>query len=250
MKTFIKSALLVLIIGNIGAADIESYQFIDYLRAISVPSKPLLFEDGVIFTASSSYHRVGISFAHEGYGKVHWFKRLVVPGDPAELIKTAKNPKKIDPNIDSGILFHFEAIPGNLKNLDYRMIIDGLWTTDPLNPTTVQGPAGVLESRVPLPSVTGPEKAKALADAPGTYRFSFRAAPDEIVSVGGSFNNWDPFMYELREISPGFYALSLPLPPGRFQYAFYYRGEIIPDPANPRSLYSREGRIVSEALVP
>jgi hypothetical protein len=246
MKALLMSALLIIIIGNIGAVDIESYQFIDYLRAVSAPGKPVIFENGVVFTAPSSFQRVGISFAHENYGKVHWFRRLMVPRDPAELAEADRNRRNIDPNIDSGIMFHMEIIPPNLSNMDYRLVIDGLWTADPLNPMTVRGPTGILESRVPLPVSSG-RLHTALETPPGSYRFNFRASPGEIVTVGGSFNNWDPFMYELREISPGFYTTSIPLPPGTYQYVFFHRGERIPDPANPRRLYSRDGRIVSEA---
>jgi hypothetical protein len=43
--------------------------------------------------------------------------------------------------------------------------------------------------------------------------------------------------------------LTLPLPPGSFQYLFFHRGEQITDPENPRRLYSREGRVVSEGQV-
>ena len=246
MKTFLTTALLIFIIGNIGAVDIESYQFIDYLRTISTPGKPEIYEDGVIFTASSSHQRVGISFAHEGYSKVHWFMRLMVPRDSAELAKAAKNRKYTDPNEDSGIMFHLQPIPAELKNMDYRLIIDGLWTVDPLNPLSVTGPSGIVESRVSLPVKP---KNTAIVQTPGTYCFSYRAPPGETVTVGGSFNNWDPFMYELRETSPGFYTLTLPLPPGSFQYVFFHRGEGIPDPTNARRLYTRDGRVASEASV-
>jgi len=240
--------LLIFIIGNIGAVDIESYQFIDYLRAIPAPGGPEIYEDSVVFTAPSSYHRVGISFAHEGYAKVYWFKQLMIPRDREELAAAGKNLKNMDPNKDSGIMFYVETIPGNIKNMDYRMIIDGLWTTDPLNPLTVTGPTGVAESRVPLPE--RPKNAPPSETQPGTYRFSFQGPPGETITVGGSFNNWDPFMYFLRETSPGFYTLTLSLPPGRFQYVFFYRGEQIPDRANAGSLYTREGRVISEAIVP
>ena len=245
MKAFITAVLLTLIIGNIGAVDIESYQFIDYLRAISAPGKPEIYENGVVFTAPSTFQRVGISFAHEGYAKVHWFRQLMIPGDTAELTAAGKNRKNIDLNKDSGIMFHVESIPAGIKNMDYRLIINGLWMTDPLNPLTVTGSSGVVESRIPLPlkNITS----SALGAPPGTYRFNYMAQPGEIITVGGSFNNWDPFMYELREASPGYYTLTLPLPQGSFQYIFFHRGEGIPDPANTRRLYTRDGRIISEA---
>jgi hypothetical protein len=246
MKKFITAALLILIIGNIEAVDIDSYQFIDHLRLLKGPGKPEIYEDAVLFTASSSLQRVGISFAHESYAIVHWFKRLLVPKDPAEFIVGGKYRKNIEPNQDSGITFHLEPIPENLKNMDYRMVIDGLWTADPLNSLRVTGPTGVVESRIALP-----ERSTSLpaAASPGIYRFNYSGPPGETVNVGGSFNNWDPFMYELKEISGGFYSLALPLPPGVFQYLFFHRGQPVPDPANPRKLYTRDGRIVSEATV-
>ena len=252
MKTFLTTALLILFIGNIGAVDIESYQFIDFMRAISAPVKPEIYEDGVVFTASSLYQRIGISFAHEGYARVHWFRRFLVPRDQSELFADGKFQKNIDPNLDSGIMFHVEAIPHNLKNMDYRMIIDGLWTTDPANPLSVTGSLGISESRVPLTGSSAAAYQKKLsrtAMAPGTYSFSYEAPAGETVAVCGSFNNWDPFMYELKETRPGFYFLTLPLPPGIYQYAFYHRGERIPDPANASARYSRDGRVVSEAVV-
>ena len=246
MKAFIITALLIFIIGNIVAVDIESYQFIDHLRLITRPGKPEIFQDGVLFTASSSLQRVGISFAHENYAKVHWFQRLMVPKDPADLLVNGKVSNKIDPYEDSGIMFHIEPISADMENMDYRLIIDGLWTTDPTNPIRVSGPSGVVESRFPLPE----RHMTALAPAvPGVYTFSYHAPSGETITVGGSFNNWDPFMYELRETSRGFYTLSLPFPPGTFQYAFFYKGEQIPDPTNTRKLYTRAGRIVSEATV-
>ena len=246
MKAIIAATLLIFIIGNIWAVDIESYQFIDYLRSLSKPEKPQIFEDGVLFTAPSSHRRVGISFAHEGYAKVYWFRQLLVPRDRAELYVNGKLQRKMNPNIDSGIMFHVETIPSNVKNLDYRMIIDGLWTTDPLNPLSVTGPSGIIESRFPLPEKPKPHFE---ATPSGFYRFIYRAQPKETITVAGSFNNWDPFMYELREISSGLYTITLPLPPGSFQYVFFHRGEQVQDPDNPRRMYTKEGRIVSEGIV-
>ena len=211
------------------------------------PEGPSVFENGVVFTASSSHQRVGISFAHEGFAKVHWFQQLMVPRDHAELVTEGgrRSRRTVDPYMDSGIMFHVERIPPGIRYLDYRLVIGGLWTVDPLNPVTVTSPAGIALSRLRLPA----EAQVAAAMPPGIFQFNFRAAPGETVTVAGSFNNWDPFMYELREVSPGFYTLSLPLAPGRFQYVFFHRGEPIPDPSNARRLYSRDGRVVSEAFV-
>ena len=116
MKAVITAVLLILIIGNIWPVDIDSNQFIDHLRTIARPGTPEIFEDAVLFTAPSSFRRVGISFAHEGYAKVHWFRRFMIPRDRAELFEAGKIRKGVDPNRDSGIMFYVESIPAGIKN--------------------------------------------------------------------------------------------------------------------------------------
>jgi hypothetical protein len=147
MKSITAALLLILTIGTIGAADLGSYQFIDHLLSLPGPGAPEIFEDSVIFTAPSSYRRVGIAFAFEGYAKVYWFRQLLIPRDPAEIAAEGKK-KNVELNRDSGILFHVQAFPEGMRNLDYRMIIDGLWTLDPLNPRSVTGPSGLTQSRI------------------------------------------------------------------------------------------------------
>jgi len=245
MKAFKTAVLLIFIIGNIGAVDTDSHLFIDYLRALGRPGAPQVFGNSVVFTAPSSFSRVGIAFAHENYTRVHWFSHLLVPRDVADLYVDGRLQRDIDENIDSGILFYAIEMPENLTHIDYRLVMGGLWTTDPLNPVTVTGPSGVTISRVSLPPLPRREP----SPAPGTYRFSFNAPPGESVTVGGDFNNWDPFMYQLRETSAGHYTLTLRMPPGTFQYVFYHRGLAIPNPANPNQAYSRDGRHVSVGVV-
>jgi hypothetical protein len=246
MKTILAAALLTLIIGNIGAVDTESYQFIDYLLGLPGAGAPALYEDGVIFTAPSSLQRVGISFAHEGFAKVYWFQKLMIPQDPA-LIKNPKKQNSADLYRDSGILFYVYTLPENMKYLEYRLIIDGLWTTDPLNPLHRMNPSGLAFSMVLIPEV---QKVPSTFDAPpGSLNFFYNAPSGEIITVGGSFNGWDPFMYELRETSPGTYSLTLPLPPGIYYYVFFHRGQRLVDPHNKHKVYTKDRKIASEAVV-
>ncbi|MDR0447547.1 MAG: glycogen-binding domain-containing protein, partial [Treponema sp.] len=83
----------------------------------------------------------------------------------------------------------------------------------------------------------------------GTLTFTYYAPSGETVTVAGSFNRWDPFMYQLKETSPGRYTLSLPLPPGTYQYTFFHRGERRLDPNNSRRVYTRDGKAANEAVV-
>ena len=239
--------LLMVIIGSMGAADTDSFQYIDYLLGMRGPEKPRIVDDNVIFTASSSYRRVGIAFAHEGFGKIYWFKRLMAANDDAG--PWVKNKPPADLYRDSGKLFYIYQIPEDIKgNLEYRLVIDGLWVKDPLNPDSRVDPAsGITRSVVFISGVRrtdspnrGPE---------GTLTFTYYAPPGETVTVAGSFNRWDPFMYELKETGPGRYTLSLPLPPGTYQYVFFHRGERRLDPNNPVRVYTREGKAANEAAV-
>jgi hypothetical protein len=248
--------LLGLIIGTIGAVDTESYQFIGHLLSLKKPGAPEVYEDAVIFTAPSAYRRVGIAFAGEGFSKVYWFRKLMVPVDayPPQDPAQASDPprrKASDPSTvfaDSGILFHVYTIPENVREVEYRLIIDGLWTTDPLNPLQKTDPgSGIDRSVVPLPEI--PRRPSTFNGPPGSLSFTYAAPPGERITVAGTFNRWDPFMYELQETGPGIYTLILPLPPGVYHYVFFHRGERILDPHNPNRVYTRDGKTASEAAV-
>jgi len=243
MKRIITAMLLILCIGIMGALDLESYEFMDYLLSLNGPQAPVIFQDAVIFTASSSFRRVGISFAHDSFSKVHWLQRLLIHRDSAET--AAENRRNADPYRDSGILFHVEIIPEGIENMDYRMVIDGLWTVDPLNSHNITGAGGIQNSRVMLPVNKRPPS----SPPPGTFRFMFNAPPGERITIGGSFNNWDPFMYEMRETGTGIYALTLDLPPGIYEYVFFYRGERFTDPNNPNRVYTKDGKTASQAII-
>lgn len=247
MKKTTVMMFLLAIIGRMGALDTESYQFIDRLLRLERPGQPELIGDGVLFTAPSVHRKVGIAFAYEGFSKVYWFKNLmVIRNDISSEEWAAKKPPEI--YHDSGILFYAHTAPEGLKELEYRLIIDGLWTTDPLNPSRrLDTVSGMLRSVVALPRPSaGQEIAETSWDG---ARFRFQAPPGETITVAGNFNGWDPFMYEMREISPGSYSLVLPLPPGTYRYVFFHQGKRFTDPQNPRRAYTGDGAPVSEIVV-
>ena len=216
-----------------GALDVESIRFTDRLLAISEPSAPDVFDGAVIFTASAKQRRVGIAFAHEGFGKVHWFKKLASPNALAR---------------QDGILLYVYEFPGNLKELEYRLVVDGLWTPDPWNPPArMDGRTGLSYSVVSLPP--SPVHPLIAEIDEGSVHFYYETDPGESVTVAGTFNSWDPFMYELREEVPGKYAIDLPLPAGTHRYAFFHRGERVLDPRNSRKVYTKDGKTASEVIV-
>ena len=238
--------LLIMSIGNINGIDTESYHFVEHLLRMGGPQGPQIFEDGVIFTAPSSYRRVGVAFAHEGFAKVHWFRKLVMPEDNMTALERGKKEKE-PTYLDSGIQFHAYTVPPELKELEYRMIIDGLWTIDPENPVCRVDAAGLAHSILSIPPG---KKTPSTFDAPsGSLFFRYTGASGEVITVAGSFNGWDPFMYELKERTAGEYALVLPLPPGTYYYVFFHRGQRILDPNNHNRAYTRDGKIASKAVI-
>ena len=250
MKIIKKGILLLTLLAGIAgflfASDAElSYELNDYLLGLSGPGAPEILQDMVIFTAPSSLRRVGIAFAGEDFSRVHWFRQLLVRGDIQDIPSGTRNPS---PYRDSGIVFYIYPIPEGTTTIDYRLVIDGLWTTDPANPhTRWDAITGLSLSTIAIPHrerVHHP-----LNGPPGSLSFTFRGPPGETVSVGGSFNGWDPFMYILKEGPPGNYTIDIPLPPGRYQYVFFHRGQRFLDPYNASRSYSRDGSAASEIII-
>ena len=224
---------------------VESYQLVDHLLSLSGPGAPEILDDLVIFTASSDLRRVGVAFADEGFSKVHWFRQLLVSRDPKEIPLSERNP---NPYKNSGISFHVHKIPEGTGEIAYRLIINGLWTIDPANPNSrrdsVSGLSWSILSIPPRKTIPHP-----LNGPPGSLNFVFNGPPNETVSVAGSFNGWDPFMYELKEGPAGTYTINIPLPPGRYQYVFFHKGQRRLDPHNANRVYAKDGSAASEIII-
>jgi hypothetical protein len=248
MKTIFTFAFLTIIAVFPLAAEWETYELIDRLLTIKEPCAPVVHEDLVIFTAPSSLRRVGIAFAHENFANIYWFKQLLVSQD--RLAPVFLPGQKIpDPYKDSGILFHVFKVPDDLLEVEYRLVVNGLWTVDPLNFLFKKDPvSGLIFSTVSVPP--RPFKPNPLKGLPGGLTFMFNATEGETVTVAGDFNGWDPFMYELKEYPAGVYSLTLVLPPGKHQYVFFHRGRRFADPNNPNRVYAKDGSAASVIVVP
>ena len=193
---------------------------------------PRVVEGELVLSASGPYRSVAVAFEHEGFAQLHPYERN-----------------------RQGVFVFAYPVPLKWKSeiLEYRVIIDGVWTVDPADPDRRSDAATGLElsvARVPYLSDLRLGLYKILGDDGNTAQFLFRGASGESVTVCGDFDNWDPFIHEMSETSPGIYRLDLPLPKGRHYYAFVYRGEELPDPLNPEKAANREGKIVSVLTVP
>jgi hypothetical protein len=247
MKTIGMFVIFMVIASFSWPADWETYEVVNRLLTIHEPGAPVVLENTVIFTADSSLRRVGVAFAHENFANTYWFQRIVISQDFLDPI-ILPGQKIASPYKDSGIQFYVYQFPDNLKELEYRLVINGLWITDPSNPQTRRDAvSGLTMSVLTLP--VRPVNYSPV-NTPAGLKFSFKGPPGETVTVAGNFNSWDPFMYELKESPAGIYSIAIPLPPGVYQYIFFHRGQRYTDPYNARRVYSRDGTPASEIVIP
>jgi hypothetical protein len=209
---------------------IESLPLHLKLAGLKAGKPPEAFQGELVLSVSGPYRAVAAAFAHEGFAKLHAYERN------AQGVFVLAYPIPLKWNDD----------------LEYRVIIDGVWTVDPANPERRSDPATGVElsvAHVPYISDLHLGVYHLLGDDGRTARFLFRGESGEAVTVCGDFDNWDPFIHEMAETSPGVYQLDLPLPPGRHYYTYVYRGEEVQDPLNSDKAASRDGKLVSVLVV-
>jgi len=233
---------------SLSAEDWETYGIVDKLISLPGPGAPFIYDNYLIFTAPSNLRRIGVAFAHENFSSIYWYRQLLIPQDPLGA-PILPGEKTVRPFKDSGIQFHVYRIPENIKELEYRLVINGLWTIDPENTNVRRDPvSGLSMSVISAPSRV--QRHDPLKGLPKGLDFIFNAPPGETITIAGDFNGWDPFMYELKESPRGVYNISLPLTTGTYQYVFFYRGRRYTDPGNPVRVYAKDGSAASVIVVP
>jgi hypothetical protein len=191
--------------------------------------EPYIKGNFMVFTARSEPRHVGIAFDFEQFRVIHSYQRI--------------NIRDIDNNIVSAFYFYVLDIPEDLDSVSYRIISDGLWSVDPVNPNTkfdsvsqsVLSTVRVKRDATPVTRLVGQ----------GRVRFVYTGSPGQKIQVGGSFTNWDPFIYVMKETRPGLYECEIPLIPGTHYYNFYRGLTVITDTGNPERAYTPDGRSAS-----
>jgi len=217
-------AILCAALRGVYAFDVVSLPLHLYLSGIDQVKAPTIVEHHLVLSAAGPYRYVGAAFSNEDWRQIH--------------------PFEINTN---GIFVLALPIPyGDEIVVRYRLVLDGMWSSDPSNPDRERDRAtGSIMSIVHFPG--RPRTMLGVWEPAGEdgASFYFKGEPGRIVTVAGSFNGWDPFIHELEETSPGNYQLHLKLDPGEYQYVFIYRGSRVADPLNQRLVYGRDGQPVS-----
>ena len=162
------------------------------------------------FAQSLPTRFVGARFAHEGFVTLHLFTRN-----------------------ELGVFVLPLELPDEVSEVRYRIVVDGLWQTDPRNPTAAIDDRGVRFSVVTLPERRAPERLfSPQPNSDGSLTFRLDAPAGRRITVVGNFTAWDPFLYPMAEESPGRYTATLRVPPGRIYYYFTLDGGRLLDPLN------------------
>ena len=197
------------------------------ITGIKKTAAPYISEGYIVFTADDTSRCTEIAFDFENYNIRHKLERLVTYG--------------IDNEADSTLQFYLLPVPENKNKISYRMIFDGLWTTDPKNTAKEFSlENGTWLSTFEYKSISKPIT-KSKKD--GFVTFIHNGEPGSIIRLAGTFTNWDSFIYYMKETSPGHYELSLPLQSGTYYYSFYKGLDSIPDAGNPERVFTPEGRV-------
>ena len=129
-----------------------------------------------------------------------------------------------------------------------------LWLVRPrpvqVSPLTALAAAAALVVAViqPWGRGTGPDPGVAVmrtsTEAAAPTRFMLVAPNASVVTLVGDFNDWATDSTPMvSEVSGGLWTVTVPLPPGRYRYAFLVDGSTwVPDPGAPRALDDDFGR--------
>ena len=221
---------------------------------LTEPEPPQVVDGRILLTyRTEEYKRyVAAAFAHEDYRRIHEYRRVDRPG--------------------TDMFFLLIPIPANREELRYRVVVDGLWQADPVNPRRATDAMGREVSVYPIPPQPVPRTVPPVVRGDGSVEFvfdrdvarrqeletiqgqriRFSELTDTSIYLAGSFNNFDPFLYRLRqsEDKPSELTLTLNLPPGTHYYYFVINGRRFLDPLNPNRSVRTGERRVSRFSVP
>ena len=231
----------ILILGTLGQGvfakektpDYQPYELDKLIHEIENPGAPVVTEDYIIFTAPTNHRNVGIVFDFENYQTIHPFQILM---------KTDEDGNKTPVH-----MFYCYERKHKIENIRYRLIMDGLWSVDPLNPNKVYDED--LNLYFSVVSDLGKIYEYTEKQKDDSIRFIYKGEEGLDLHLAGTFTNWDPWIYSLEETSPGFYELSLPLPTGKYYYNYYIGLTPILDNTNPDKVYTLDGRSASVIIV-
>ena len=207
----------------------DTYEYDLALAEISKVRAPYVSNNYIVFTAPVSSNSIGIAFDFEEFRNIHYYQLRKNYGYDGELT--------------SSYYFYILEMPKKLPRICYRVVIDGLWTIDPQNPNVIfNEQENYSLSYIDLPP-TEIEITENLDN--GLTHFVCHTKEGQQIRLGGTFTNWDSWIYEMKETTPGKCEIDIPLHPGTYYYSYYNGITAFLDETNPSRGYAKDGRVVS-----
>lgn len=202
------------------------------LKSVERSAPPFLTGDVAILSYRPVFGRVrhvGARFMHESFAVLHSFSLN-----------------------EYGVFVLACEIPEGIDALRYRMVVDGLWMDDPVNPEYEMDAMG---NRISVFRIEKPPQRQIRNPAPaadGGLIFTFRGKAGQRVSIIGDFNNWESSLNLLSEVPgrPGYFSIRLRVMSGEHYYCFFTEGARVLDPFNPQTATGPAGTPVSYFSVP
>lgn len=98
----------------------DLYEYNNIIHRLEKAQSPIVTKDYIIFTQEIGHRFAGIAFDFENYSIVHKYLKQI--------------NRDIDGNVTSSLMFFLLERPADISEITYRVIIDGIWTEDPMNP--------------------------------------------------------------------------------------------------------------------
>ena len=228
--SLVRCLLLACMLGCAGRAGAASPLSLDVaMKSVYDPQPPRMVEDTLIlsFRLGGKARFVGVRFAHESWAVLH--------------------PCAVNEN---GVFVLDYPVTEGLREIRYRIVVDGQWMTDPLNANVATDLTGTEFSVFTLEKEPARPVVNPRVERDGSVTFVFRGKAGRRVAIVGDFNNWDPFMDSLSEGEPGAYSVNLRVPPGRHWYYFVSDGRRILDMFNAANAMDPDGGTVSTFTIP
>ena len=144
-----------------------------------------------------------------------------------------------------GVWYYLITNPVKKKEIQYKFVVDGIWTSDPKNPLRAYDGNGSYLSVIE--SFTVPEGRHVsyrLIDG-STVEFRTWNPTARMISLVGDFNHWNPENDLLRRGTDGIWRLRKRLSKGDYRYKFIIDGRWQPDYYNGKSASDEIGGICS-----
>lgn len=193
-----------------------------FTESTNITSSPIIGDESILFISTNQAKVVKLILESEGW-------------------------KPINMNYDDRTKMWYYLYEKELKKGKYRykIIVDGIVFTDPLNinkePDGIGGFFSVFELKNDLEIFK--KNPKNLGN--GYYEFRYKNLDAQKVVISGNFNNWNPYELEMKREPGGLWKIKLYLPRGIYYYQFIVDDEITPDPSNLKTIRDKHGNMVN-----